>query len=223
MTAVVMRRAPSNMAWSGLGIVFGAGLGLLVGLLLAGGVGIAFGLTFGAGIGLVVGSAIDSRCGPTPRQRPAPPLATQRHSAGAAALPRSSATDHINPFQEDDMKNHTTATVDEALRLGNGFGADERTAIVDMWASLDERLLSFDRGTVELELSVKERGQASQRTVLEARISGQAQVVATSSEPDLARALHEVRDDLIRQLTDAKNQTEPRNNAALRGTIRREK
>ncbi len=218
-----MLRAPSNMEWSGVGAGLGAGLGLLVGLLVAGGVGIAFGLTFGAGIGVVVGSAIDSRGGPPRRQRSAPPLATQSHSAGAAALPRSCATENINSIQEDDMKNQTAATVDEALRLGNGFGADERTAIVHGWASLDERLLSFDGGTVELELSVKERGQASQRTVLEARISGQARVVATSSEPDLARALHEVRDDLIRQLTDAKDQTEPRNNAALRGTVRREK
>jgi hypothetical protein len=121
------------------------------------------------------------------------------------------------------MTYQATATVDEALRLGNGFGAGERTAIVDGWASLDERLHSFDGGTVELELSVKERGQASQRTVLEAWISGQERVVTTSSEPDLADALHEVRDDLIRQLTDAKSQTEPRNTAALRRTVRREK
>jgi hypothetical protein len=121
------------------------------------------------------------------------------------------------------MTDHSTATVDEALRLGSGFGADERSAIVDGWARLDERLRSFNSGAVELELSVKERGQPSQRTVLEAWIAGQTRVVATSSEPDLAHALHEVRDDLIRQLTDARNQTEPRNNAALRGTVRREK
>ena len=121
------------------------------------------------------------------------------------------------------MTNHTTATVDEALRLGHGFGADERATIVDGWASLDERLRSFDSGTIELELSVKERGRASQRTVLEARISGQARVVATSNAPELAHALHEVRDDLVRQLTDAKNRTEPRNNASLRGTVRRER
>lgn len=121
------------------------------------------------------------------------------------------------------MGDQSTATVEEALRLGIGFGEDERGPIVDGWAKLDERLRSFDAGTVELELSVKERGEASQRTVLEAWISGQTRVVATSSEPDLAQALHEVRDDLIRQLTDAKNRTEPRNNASLRGTVRREK
>jgi len=85
-------------------------------------------------------------------------------------------------------------------------------------ASLDARLRSFDAGTVELEFSVKERPEASQRTVLEAWIAGQTRVVATSSEPELAQALNEVRDDLIRQLTDAKNRTEPPNNPSRRVT-----
>lgn len=121
------------------------------------------------------------------------------------------------------MSDQGTATVDDALRLGSGFGEDERGSIVDGWASLGERLRSFDAGTVDLELSVKERGEASQRTVLEARMPGQSRVVATSNEPDLAQALREVRDDLIRQLTDAKNRTEPRNNASLRDTVRRDR
>ncbi len=116
------------------------------------------------------------------------------------------------------MSDEGTATVETSLRLGNGFGQDERGPIVEGWASLDARLRSFDAGTVDMELSVKERGEASQRTVLEAWISGQTRIVATSSEPDLAQALHEVRDDLIRQLTDAKNRTEPRNNPSLRVT-----
>jgi len=114
------------------------------------------------------------------------------------------------------MSNEHAATVDASLRLGKGFGQDERGSIVEGWASLDARLRSFASGTVDLELSVKERGEASQRTVLEAWISGQTRFVATSSDPDLARALNEVRDDLIRQLTDTKNRTEPRNNRSLR-------
>lgn len=119
------------------------------------------------------------------------------------------------------MNNDGTATLDAALRLGHGFDEAERTAIVEGWATLDEHLRSYDEGTVELELSVKERGEPSQRAVLQAWIAGQERVVATSSEPDLAQALHEVRDDLIRQLTDAKTQTEPQHNAALRTTVRR--
>lgn len=116
------------------------------------------------------------------------------------------------------MNDEDVATVEESLRLGSGFEQDERAQIVEGWTALDARLRSFGAQTVELELSVKERGEASQRTVLEASISGQPRVVSTSNESNLGRALNEVRDDLIRQLTDAKNRTEPRNNPSLRST-----
>jgi ribosome-associated translation inhibitor RaiA len=112
------------------------------------------------------------------------------------------------------------ATVESSLRLGSGFDADERDRIVAGWGRLTSRLGSFSSGAVELEISVKERATPSQRTVLEAWIAGQDRLVATSEEADLDRALIEVRDDLVRQLTDAKNRTEPRNRRSLRDTIR---
>lgn len=119
------------------------------------------------------------------------------------------------------MREHDDrASVESSLRLGSGFDAGERDRIVAGWTNLSSRLGSFPRGTVELELSVKERGTASQRTVLEAWIAGSNRLVATSEQPDLDNALAEVRDDLIRQLTDAKNRTEPRNRRSLRKTIR---
>jgi ribosome-associated translation inhibitor RaiA len=112
------------------------------------------------------------------------------------------------------------ATVESSLRLGSGFAAEERDRIVDGWSSLTSRLETFPQGTVELEVSVKERATPSQRIVLEAWIAGSDRFVATSEKADLEQALIEVRDDLIRQLTDAKNRTEPRNRRALRDTIR---
>ncbi len=117
-------------------------------------------------------------------------------------------------------ENDDRASVDSSLRLGSGFAADERDQIVAGWSSLTSRLGSFPREAVELELSVKERSTPSQRTVLEAWIAGTDRLVATSEEPELDKALVEVRDELIRQLTDAKNRTEPRNRRALRETIR---
>lgn len=117
---------------------------------------------------------------------------------------------------EDDDR----ASVESSLRLGGGFAADERVQIVANWSSLTNRLASFPRDTVELELSVKERETPSQRTVLEAWIAGHDRLVATSEELDLDKALTEVRNELIRQLTDAKNRTEPRNRRSLRETIR---
>ncbi len=70
-----------------------------------------------------------------------------------------------------------------------------------------------------LQLSVKERDTPSQRTMLAATIVGQRRLVATSRRTDFDGALAEVRDDLVRQITDAKNRTEPRNNRAHRGTL----
>ena len=112
------------------------------------------------------------------------------------------------------------ATVESSLRLGSGFDADERDRIVAGWGRLTSRLGSFPNGVVELEISVKERATPSQRTVLEAWIAGRDRLVATSEQADLDKALTEVRDGLIRQLTDAKNRTEPSNRRSLRDTIR---
>lgn len=109
------------------------------------------------------------------------------------------------------------ATVDGTLRLAGGVEPGERDHIVDRWSKLDHRLRSFRAEAVQLQLTVKERDTPSQRATLEARIAGRPTVVATSHEPSFDQALNELRDDLIRQLTDAKNRQEPRNNRQLRG------
>lgn len=110
------------------------------------------------------------------------------------------------------------ATVAESLQqLGGGVRPEERDHVVTTFARLDQRLRSFKAGEVELVLNVKERDQPSQRTTLEARIARQPVMVATSTHTSFDQALAEVRDDLIRQLTDAKNRTEPRQNRKLRG------
>jgi ribosome-associated translation inhibitor RaiA len=54
--------------------------------------------------------------------------------------------------------------------------------------------------------------------VLEARVAGRPTMVATSEISDVDAAIAEVRDDLIRQITDAKNRTEPQNNRQLRNS-----
>jgi ribosome-associated translation inhibitor RaiA len=115
------------------------------------------------------------------------------------------------------MSTTDVATVESSLRkLGGGLGPDDRAHIVDHWSRLDQRLRSYRADEVELILTVKERDTPSQHTTLEARIARQPSLVATSTETDLDRALTEVRDDLIRQLTDAKNRSEPRKNRRRR-------
>jgi ribosome-associated translation inhibitor RaiA len=113
----------------------------------------------------------------------------------------------------------TTATVADALHLANGIALAETDRVIAAFGRLDERLRSFPAGTVTLQLSVKERDTPSQRTTLEAWIARQPRLVATSSRADFDGALAEVRDDLIRQITDAKNRTEPRNSRLGRRTL----
>ncbi len=113
----------------------------------------------------------------------------------------------------------TTPTVADNLRLEYGVEQDEFDHVVEVLDRLDDRLRSFRSEAVELRLSVKERDEPSQRTTLEAIIAGRPIIVATSDQEDFDGALAEVRDDLIRQITDAKNRTEPMNNPNLRDSL----
>ena len=109
------------------------------------------------------------------------------------------------------------ATVDACLQpLGGGLGPKDRAGIVDNWGRLDHRLRSFRADDVDLILTVKERDEPSQHTTLEARIAHRPRMVAASTDIDLDTALTEVRDDMVRQLTDAKSRSEPRQNRKRR-------
>lgn len=108
------------------------------------------------------------------------------------------------------------ATVEHQLRLGTGFGAEERTDVVDRLAALDSRLARYPAEAVDLELSVKDREGRDQRVTLECWIANHPRLVATSGVRELLAALMEVRTDLRRQLDDAATRREPMNNRQLR-------
>lgn len=106
--------------------------------------------------------------------------------------------------------------VDSTLRLGHGFRADERDHVVSLLHRLDHRLRTFGADRVDLEITVKSRDDSGQRTALEAKLGRLRRMVATSEHEDVDRAIVEVREELIRQVTDATNRTEPKNNRRLR-------
>lgn len=120
---------------------------------------------------------------------------------------------------EDSKTAGGAATIDLQLRVGAGFTEDERPDIVRRFASLDARLRRFAAVDVDMELSIKDRGQPGQKVTLECWIARMTRVVATSHHDDLDAALIEVRDDLRRQINDAKTKTEPRNRRQRRETI----
>jgi ribosome-associated translation inhibitor RaiA len=108
------------------------------------------------------------------------------------------------------MTNQHPATVADSLSLQGDIRDGEFDMIVDHWSKLDARLRSFDAGSVSLQLFVKERDTKGQHVTLDVKIQGHGPLVATSSSPDFVHALNEVRDEMIRQITDMKTKSEPR-------------
>ncbi len=120
----------------------------------------------------------------------------------------------MNGSQED------PTVIARRLHLATGFLSSERDWIVQRLAALGSRLRSFPDTQVDLEISLKERNGAGQRVTLECWINRtpRLHLVSSSSAPELAMAVGEVRDDLIRQVDDAKTRTEPQNHRPRRPT-----
>ena len=118
------------------------------------------------------------------------------------------------------MSDHP-AIVAETLRVHGTLHPDEYEQLLAHWSKLDQRLQSFERRSIVLDLHIHDRDTPSQRVTLEATIGGFAPFVARDASRDLDAALNHVRNELIRQLTDAKTRTEPRNNRHLRESTRR--
>jgi ribosome-associated translation inhibitor RaiA len=99
----------------------------------------------------------------------------------------------------------------ERLRIVSEFRDDERAYVLEtLGGKLDRRLSRWGAERVELELSVKERDTPSQKVVLECWISGEPKMVATSNETELQSALHDVREDLFKQIDKHVNKQQDR-------------
>ncbi len=112
------------------------------------------------------------------------------------------------------------ASVATSLQIHGYLRSAEIDQLMNHWKNLDRHLLRFRPDAVELHLHIKERETRSQHVVLEAKIAGQKPMVARSSSTDLQHALNEVRDEMIRQLTDVKEQGDPRHNRRLHESLR---
>jgi ribosome-associated translation inhibitor RaiA len=92
----------------------------------------------------------------------------------------------------------------QRLRLGVGFGAEDRTHLLEVLSALNRHLAHWRPEQVDLQVSVKDRGGREQKVTLEAWLPGRPPLIATSAKADLGRALVDVRNDMIRQLQDDK-------------------
>jgi ribosome-associated translation inhibitor RaiA len=110
---------------------------------------------------------------------------------------------------------------ESVIRVGAGFVEKERRYVVEALSTLGPHLGRWDPSEVAVEVSLQDRGGKEQRITLRTTLPGRPPLVAVADSPDLTRALHEARRELIRQLEDQKSAREPANNRRLRSaTIR---
>jgi ribosome-associated translation inhibitor RaiA len=115
-----------------------------------------------------------------------------------------------------------TPIVADVLRVHGILHQHELDELHRHWGKLDHRLQSFKDEAIDIDLHINDRDMPSQNVTLGVHIGGlHKNFVARAASADLGRALSEVRDEMIRQLGDAKNRTEPRHNKHLREAARR--
>jgi len=109
------------------------------------------------------------------------------------------------------------ASVEDVLRLGAGFSATEREAVVRQLTRLDSRLRKYPAEGTDLVLSVKDRDSRAQHLVLECHLPHRPPLVAKSDQSDLHAALVEVRNELIHQLDETKTRFDRKATARKNG------
>jgi ribosome-associated translation inhibitor RaiA len=110
---------------------------------------------------------------------------------------------------------------DNVIHVGAGFAGKDRRHVVAELSTLGPHLARWDRHDVDVEVSLQGRGGKQQRVTLRTTLPGFPPLVAVADNPDLTRALGEVKRELIRQIEHQKSAREPMNNRRLRSaTIR---
>ncbi|MEO9200522.1 MAG: hypothetical protein ABI206_17380 [Antricoccus sp.] len=111
------------------------------------------------------------------------------------------------------------ASIAGQLRIGSGLTQADYPMIIGLLSNLDLRLARFTAEETDLALSVKNRDRTGQVTTLECGVAGWPHWIATSTEPELGKALIHVRERLSRQQNDAKTRRETGTNRHLRVTV----
>lgn len=106
------------------------------------------------------------------------------------------------------------------IRFGGGVTQGDRARVDEATRRLVDRLARQEPGSVDAELSVKDRDGRDMRTTLEVWVTGLPRMVATSDQPDLDSAVGEVADRILSRFDSVKTRREPRNNRTRRDSIR---
>ena len=106
--------------------------------------------------------------------------------------------------------------LDQVLHLGAGVSDTERPRVMEALRMLEPHLSRWNPADVNVDVSVKDRGGREQQVTLRADLPGYPQLVAKAADPNLDRALAEVKRELVRQIEEEKTKREPKGNRQLR-------
>ena len=98
------------------------------------------------------------------------------------------------------------------LHMGVGFVAKERPHVLEALAGLEPHLGRWDPLDIGLEVSLQDRGRKEQRVTLRTTLPGLPPLMAVADNRDITRALHEAKQELIRQIEHQKAAREPIHN-----------
>jgi ribosome-associated translation inhibitor RaiA len=122
----------------------------------------------------------------------------------------------LNAAGQPMTNSSSTPVLPSVLRPAGGFRDSELPHLLTALAPLEKHLARWDADQVDLQLSVKDRGGPEQHVTIEAKLGGWPLLVAKAADPDLDRALHEARDELVRQIEDERRRRIPKDNRKLR-------
>ena len=84
--------------------------------------------------------------------------------------------------------------------IGSGFAAKERPHVRDVLSALRPHLERWNTDDVSVEVSLQDRGRREQRVTLRTVLPGLPPLVAVVADANLAVALAQATDEVIRQL-----------------------
>ena len=100
------------------------------------------------------------------------------------------------------MRNSEGMGVVEQIHLGFGFHEDERELVVTALGALDRHLERWRAQSIDLHLSVKDRGHSGQCVTLEARLPRRPSLIVHVSDLNIERALVEARRLMVREIDE---------------------
>jgi hypothetical protein len=121
-----------------------------------------------------------------------------------ATVSKLRSEDLLSRVEKNMTKNEDGTGMVEQIHLGPGFHEADRELVVSELGALDRHLDRWRTGSVDIHLSIQDRGSEEQRITLEIRLPHRPSLVVHVSDPNIERALVEARRLMIREVEEVR-------------------